>query len=319
MEFVGVHFHYIGDETEFSAGIHPVSVDRFRSQLELLQKRYVFVSEKDVVNAIQGTKSFPERACLITFDDSLRCQYELAVPILKEKSIPAIFFVSTSPYETGDALVVHKIHYLLAHLSSDVLLTACENLYREYVGAAVPWDRVGADIHHWYRYDSRDVGRLKYLLNYILPPQLLEQIIATVFRTHAGVDAKVFSDKTYMTADMLRDLQSNPLFAIGLHTHTHQNFATVEAEEIARDIKENYRQLRELLGVEKFYGISYPFGMLTQEDFDAKLAQLLPSLNLLYGFTTQKATNTDFSKPFMFHRWNTNDLPGGKRPLMNWE
>ena len=66
----------------------------FKKQLEIIQQNDIeFVNPKNFKNEIINNKK--QRKILLTIDDAFLSFYENAWPILKEKEIPFILFVST--------------------------------------------------------------------------------------------------------------------------------------------------------------------------------------------------------------------------------
>jgi peptidoglycan/xylan/chitin deacetylase (PgdA/CDA1 family) len=76
-----------------------VPVDAFAAQLEACRALGGFVAPEDLLEPARlarGRLSF-----LVTFDDGYRNNADLAAPILEERRIPALVFVSTGPVATG--------------------------------------------------------------------------------------------------------------------------------------------------------------------------------------------------------------------------
>src|SRR2546423_1570693 len=114
---LAVGYHYVAAEAPVEPrAIFPVTVEALRAQLELLGHEWEFVSRDQLVAAVSGERRLPERACIVTFDDGLRCQLDLAVPVLERLGVPAVFFVAGKPLAEGRALAVHKIHALRERL-----------------------------------------------------------------------------------------------------------------------------------------------------------------------------------------------------------
>ena len=89
MGYLVFNFHYVGMPAMPHPGIHGLDTEGFVSGLRDLAARYTMVSLDQIEAAVQGGETLPANACLITFDDGLKCQYEVALPILDELKIPA--------------------------------------------------------------------------------------------------------------------------------------------------------------------------------------------------------------------------------------
>lgn len=67
--------------------------ERFEQHLDYLRRRMHPVSLETVLGALRAGGGLPPRACLITFDDGHRSVLESALPLLRERSLPAAVFV----------------------------------------------------------------------------------------------------------------------------------------------------------------------------------------------------------------------------------
>ena len=69
----------------------------FEKQLQYLKDdAWQVIDEKQFLDGLDQPETLPHKAALITFDDGYRSNLEVAVPILKRFSYPAIVFVPTA-------------------------------------------------------------------------------------------------------------------------------------------------------------------------------------------------------------------------------
>ena len=107
---VAANYHYIrNDFTSPYQGIFGITPLQFESQLMRLSKLAKFVSIDDIFDNLAEKKILAGRNILITFDDGLQEQYELALPILDKLGIPAVFYINTHYLESREISPVHKI------------------------------------------------------------------------------------------------------------------------------------------------------------------------------------------------------------------
>ncbi len=76
--------------------------DCFARQVEYLAAAMHPVSLDEVLEAQAGGLGLPQRAVLITFDDGHRSVYERALPILRERGVPAAVFVIAGLLESKE-------------------------------------------------------------------------------------------------------------------------------------------------------------------------------------------------------------------------
>ena len=70
--------------------------ESFRAQVEWLHNRVRLLTLDELVDQVESGSPWREPAMLLTFDDGYRDNFDLAVPILRERSVPATFFVPTA-------------------------------------------------------------------------------------------------------------------------------------------------------------------------------------------------------------------------------
>jgi peptidoglycan/xylan/chitin deacetylase (PgdA/CDA1 family) len=307
-----VTYHYIDDPKKYTGGIYPVSPEDFEKQLEILGKSHTFISEKDLVDAIADKKNLPEKACLVTFDDGLSVQYQHAVPTLKKKKIPAVFFISTQPHSEGKATVVHKIHYLLSARKPEELLSELLSLYKEKTGRSLDWESVDVQkIRSWYIYDDEETGKFKYLLNHLLPPNLSREITEQIFINFYQRTEKDFCNDLYLKKEEIANIRDEEFFAIGLHSHTHMDISKFSTDDVVLDFKKNLNVLKEKFSVKNVYGLSYPYGITDSESDSKKVSTVAKELGLLYGVTTERGVNRNLKNPLVLKRLRPDDLSLG--------
>jgi len=73
---------------------------RFEKQIDYLVDAKHPVSLTQVLDCVMGKGSLPGRSVLVTFDDGDRSVFEIAVPILSERGIPAVLFVVAGLLDT---------------------------------------------------------------------------------------------------------------------------------------------------------------------------------------------------------------------------
>ena len=290
-------YHYVAAEVPAEPrAIFPVSVEALRAQLELLGRSWEFVSRDELLAAAAGEATLPERGCAVTFDDGLRCQAELALPVLDELGIPAIFFVPGKPLAEGRVLHVHKVHALRERVDDAELL--------ELVGAEdVPEDVA----REHYRYDAPQAARVKYLLNMALPADERDRVVGAAF-AEVFPDEAAFAAELYMSQDQIRGLASS----VGAHSYAHEPHALLPPDELDRDLERCTTLLEEITGVRP-RAFSYPHG--TASTVDVCTARRLAAAGYRVAFTMERALNRSLNEPLLLGRLDANDAPGGRRPL----
>lgn len=305
---LAVTYHYVAvAPSDRARAIFPVTLASLAEQVAVLGRSFEFVTGDDLLAAVNRGRDLPERACIITFDDGLRSQVELALPLLERARVPAVFFVCTAPLTEGRALPVHKTHFLRELWSEEEFETRLrDELERRSIGGDV--DAVRSVAH--YRYDTPAAARVKYLLNVVLPPVQSEEVVDTLLASSGCAESELVSD-LYMDGAQIQELAQRN--AVGSHTHIHRPLAQLSAQTIALELGRSAEILAQLTGARPRL-ISYPYG--SPETVDPQVIAQAAQAGYVAGFTTERAVNLTLQTPLALARIDTNDAPGGRRPLL---
>src|SRR5438128_5661752 len=183
---LAVTYHYVAEEPPGAPrAIFPVTTALLARQIEELGCSFDFVSRDDLLRALDGEAGLPERAALVTFDDGLRCQVELALPVLDRLGVPGLFFVPGLPLAEGRVLDVHKVHRLREAMADEEILAA--------LGTDAPAAPAGRHV-----YDDPLAAAVKELLAGRSPEEL-DDLLARVGAT-VGLDL-------YMSREQVAELE----------------------------------------------------------------------------------------------------------------
>lgn len=85
-------FHRVNDRDDDSLTIHP---RLFEELLDVLMREYRVVSLSCLRDMMRKRQPVPARTVAITFDDGYLDNFDVAAPILKQRHLPATFFVTS--------------------------------------------------------------------------------------------------------------------------------------------------------------------------------------------------------------------------------
>jgi peptidoglycan/xylan/chitin deacetylase (PgdA/CDA1 family) len=292
------NYHYIrlDFKTKYPS-IFGLTPNEFKQQLVLLKNQGHFVHPNDLVSNLNTILQSKENNLLITFDDGLKEQFDLALPVLDELNIPAVFFVNSINREEKKVSTVHKIHLLRSIISSSEFLEKFIDL---------PFSSLEKKkAQEIYRYDDEKSAALKYILNFKLDFKQQEQIVNKLFDLH--FDQNTVLDSLYMTKQNLIELASKGY--LGSHTHSHYPLGLLDTETIKTELEKTKTYLDQLTN-SAVNIISYPYG--TPEVCTDLVADLAKKTGYKIGFTTTRGINTLDENPLLLNRFDCNDLIGGK-------
>jgi peptidoglycan/xylan/chitin deacetylase (PgdA/CDA1 family) len=293
---LAVGYHYVAEHApEEPRAIFPVTTEALAAQIEELSREYELVGRDDLLAAVTDDAHLPDRACVLTFDDGLRCQHELALPVLQGLGAPAIFFVPGRPLGERRVLEVHKLHALREQLADDEL--------RARLPADLP-EVPAEEAQAHYRYDIPEAAALKFLLNIRLPAGRRRELVDALFAAEFP-DETAIADELYMDRDQVAELEREH-HAVGAHSYAHQPLATLSNGELEDDLERVTRLLEEITG-SRPRAFSYPYG--TPETVDTRVAAEVGTAGYRVAFTMRRAVNENLAEPLLLGRLDTNDLP----------
>ncbi|MGI0107870.1 polysaccharide deacetylase family protein [Salinimicrobium sp. WS361] len=297
------NYHYIRED--FSApypSIFGLTPSKFKAQLEQLSRFGNFISQQDLL--YHPKRAFEKNFFLITFDDGLKEQYELAKPMLEEMGIPYIFFINTSNFSDKKVSLVHKIHLLRSQVAPKELLQELE------VNSLSEIEEKAAVKH--YNYDSKENALLKYLLNFKLSLEQQKKFVDPLF-AEVFEEEKV-AEELYFTEEMLQELYKKGV--LGSHSHRHLPLGLISSAEVEKEMRNTQDFFLERFG-QKAVSLSYPYG---SRDSCEGIQEIVQKAGFQLGFTMERAGNISLKEDsLLIARYDCNDLPGEKNNLFGNE
>jgi len=316
---LGVNYHYIGEENEYPyPGIYATSPAHLTSQLELLERHFSFMGERDLLKVIAGEAALPERACIVTFDDGMQNPYERALPILDKLGIPAVFFVNGLPYGEQKAISIHKIHWARAHMPPETFWQKVQDYFRDITGDILDLSQLSVseeELRKHYYYDDPYVARLKFALNKgFISADIRERIVDRIF-LELVQNEKDFVKEFYMSPEQLRQLYKRGM--LGIHTYSHPALSSIDEGVIRKEFDLCVEALSSVIQEHPFRlsSVSYPYG--NAEVIPASIPNIGESLGFQLGFTMERSFNKALSHPLLLSRLDTNDVIGGRAPYFS--
>tara|TARA_R110002072_G_scaffold75906_2_gene178392 strand:- start:49 stop:1017 length:969 start_codon:yes stop_codon:yes gene_type:complete len=296
--------HYIRESFDSKyPSIFGLTPKQFEDQLIELSKHGTFISQSELLNFLD--KPFDKNYILITFDDGLSEQFELARPILKKLGIPFVFFINSMNYVEKKVSLVHKIHIVRSEISSEEII----NFIKKDLNIGLnKKEKSLAKVN--YNYDDEISANLKYLLNFKLNLFEQEQVMNPLFASIRNEEQ--VNKELYFTEEQLNILYAEG--SLGSHSHHHIPLGRYDEKEIELEYIKVQNFFKSRFGKET-YSISYPYGSY---EACAKVSNIAKKYNFKLGFSMERAASLSLdNNPLMISRFDCNDLPKGKFSLFN--
>ena len=95
--FHGIMFHHFHDDGIHTKGQGSISKDDFYKMINFIGRNNIL--DADIFFEKFKNKKLKENEVCLTFDDTIKCQIDIALPVLEELKIKSFFFVYTSVFE----------------------------------------------------------------------------------------------------------------------------------------------------------------------------------------------------------------------------
>ena len=298
-----VFYHYVRDveRTPFP-GIKALSVGGFRSQLDWLQSRYEVIDGAAFEAAVLAGRGFDRPTALLTFDDGFVDHYEHVFPILRERRLGGIFFLSGATVGAQPRLLnVHRTHFLLSVLGAGRFTAAVSAaLVGEGVELTPTAGRGGV-----YRYDEAPDVRLKRILNYEAPYPVVDRVLSSLADEHLG-DAEAFARSLYLSESQIAEMADGGM-TFGFHTETHPVLSRLDRDAQRAELRRGVGLVGALTG-QRTVSLCYPYGF--PHTYNADTLDVAAACGYSIAFNTVRRDARVGEDPrYELPRFDTRDVP----------
>ncbi len=278
------------EDYAFDESVFGPDEEQFDGQMAWLARHADAVSEGDVLDALAGKTKLPKRAVLITFDDGYRDNFDLALPILKARGVPGLFFIAPALIDQRRLGFWDQAAWAVKH-TAVVHLRASDLLPAELALATNPHQAV-RDVANWLKGaraadPDQALKELRHELKVAAPDQALE-------------------DRELMTWDQIRQLAAAGM-GIGSHGLSHRVLAGLSEVEQRHELTESKARLEQRL-CQDVRTIAFPSG---SRGAYTKLTQALAAEAGYEGCFTYE---TGVNDPLKLDRDDIRRLPAGPSP-----
>ena len=293
----GIMFHH------FHGGIHKKSQGSItQDNLDRIIRslfNYDIISPQEWLDRCKKTEFIGNEICF-TFDDNLKCQFDLAKEVLDSHNIKAFWFVYTSPFEGRlERLEIFR-HFRHEHFDDIESFYAAffrhfsathPLLFKKFLVSNFKPDYYLKDYHYLTDCDKK----FRFIRDEILTQEIYFELMEDLIK-HKNLSLLGLSNNLWMTEEDLRNLTGDD-HSIGLHTHTHPTkLSSLAPVAQKREFLTNKLKIEQITGV-KPKAASFP-----NNSYSAETLRILKELDVETCFTaTPKAIN---EKQNIFPRYN---------------
>lgn len=296
----GIMFHHFHDQKRHIKSQGSISAKQFERLIKLIGPDK-FLTPYDFMDKCQN-KALKKNDLCLTFDDSLKCQFDIAVPVMKKLNLKSFFFVSSSIFtNNADKLELYRFfrhkYYKTMDLFYNNFFIKVEKLFPK------------TNLRFFFNEKRNLISNLRKKHPMYSKNDILFRIVRDRMLKRKQYDLimhKMFIEKNFDFKKKLKNLYLREKeikqldkdgHMIGLHSHSHPNL--IEKLNFKNQLKEyklNKAILEKLLK-KKIYSMSHPSG-----SYNSQTLKILKKLGIIIGFkqimikdrNMKKINNTNF-------------------------
>lgn len=300
-EAIAVMFHH------FHGGVHrqsPGSIDdyTFDRLIGEIEREFNVLGAEEFRQRVESGSLSPNDTCL-TFDDALKSQIDVAVPVLESRGITAQFFVYSTAFERGGAeLEVFRDFRSQNFDSTEVFLTSLLDVLETSQGniRQALADRFPHNYLEQYSFYSLADRQLRFLRDEMLTADEYSSAMCRLM-DNSGIDREEVRQRLMMNLEDLRLLTRNG-HEVGLHSHSHPTrIDEFDGSEVATEYERNFSFILDATGIPP-RTMSHPCGRFSEQSLEA-----LRRLGVTVGFIDSPAPNVN-NDPLCIPRHDHSDL-----------
>jgi peptidoglycan/xylan/chitin deacetylase (PgdA/CDA1 family) len=288
-------YHSVGAQgKKYLSKVPTVEIEVFEKQLKYLKSKYNIVSTDEFVS------SKCRDNILLTFDDGLKCHYDIVAPILTDLNLPAIFFVSSGPTVHKEALLVHQLQILIAESKYN------KSLFKELFDFSEKHcDSMDSLIKknphlHIHQYETSDYNFIKKCFQIFIDLEVAKGFLNELLDHYCPGEESLF-ESMYLSLDECREM-INHGFDIGGHSRSHRWMEYLDQEKIRHEVSDDIDLFCKLDIEPRYY--CYPYG-----SYSDTCIEIIRAAGFSYGFSIESGyfDNKNYD-PFKIKRFDVNEF-----------
>lgn len=285
----GLMFHYFHDGLKHKPSQGSISKIQFENILKKVGVENILTAKEWAQRAEKGILE-KDDICL-TFDDGLRCQYDVALPVLRKYKLTAFWFVNSSIFvgEIGVLGVYRRFRneYFpsMNAFYDNFFSTALKSSYGKAVNKEL--NTFPANYLSEFTFYTEEDRKFRYLRDKVLGSDGYESIMKKLIQSK-GIKIEELAEGLWLEKDNLLTLKKEG-HIIGIHSHSHPtSMVNLSYEEQKIEYQKNFEILSNILK-EKPFTMAHPCNSYSDDTL-----KILENMGIRLGFCSNM-TKTDYS------------------------
>ena len=212
-------FHHFHDNGIHTKGQGSINKDEFKNMINFIGKENIL--DADIFFEKFRENKLKDNEVCLTFDDGIKCQIDVALPVLEDLKIKSFFFVYTSMFE-GKPDNLEIFRYFRMNFFENV-----DEFYNDF------YKVLDKDLKNFFEKNNNKIKETKIKLPTFSIEDIKFRLVRDFFLTkeeYEKIMFLMFKDKKFNFENVLKKLffQKNDLkkldslgHLIGLHSHNH--------------------------------------------------------------------------------------------------
>ena len=280
--FHGIMFHHFHDNKKHLPGQGSINRNQFKKMINYIGRKNI-LSAPEFIERYKQKRLKKNHVCL-TFDDSLKCQFDIALPVLEDYKIKAFFFVYSSAISNNpDLLEIYRYFRHNCYSSMD-------KFYEDFFNNLPKQNKQKLNIFFKTKKKLIDDSTQKF--SFYSENDIKFRLTRDLFLTNAiykKVMKKLFEQKSFKIHKVKKNvfLQKKDIIKlhklgheIGLHSHTHPTkLEKLNYKKQFEEYNKNSLILKRILRIKKIKSMSHPCG-----SYNSDTLKILKKMNVEIGF-----------------------------------
>lgn len=214
------------------------NVEQFENDIDFLIKYFSPLTFDDLIRLNRNESKLLKKSFLLSFDDGYREVYEVIAPILKKRSLPAIFFVNSAFIDNKEMFFRNKVSLLIEKINEE----NDSNISKKIKEILLLYNKDSSDI-------KKSILSVEYQEKFILDN--IAEILNLDF------DYYLKDKRPYLTSDEISSMIKDG-FTFGAHSVDHPLFENLTLDEQLRQTRESLNFIKNKFNIP--YSIfAFPF------------------------------------------------------------
>ena len=278
----GIMFHHFHDGKNYLKSDGSIDRDDFYKIIKFIGKKNI-LDAKDFYVKLKKNNLKKNHLCL-TFDDSLKSQYDIALPVVEDLNIKCFFFIYSSALTKKPDLLEIIRHFRTNFFDNN------DHFYKKFLKICINlidkkkinlfFKKNKKEIKKWKVkspfYSIEDI-KFRFIRNKLLSKKNYKKIMLTMFNEN-NFDYKLECKNLFLSTNNVKKI-SKLGHIIGLHSHNHPVMIEKESSYIQKNEYKTNKKILEKIINKKTFSMSHPFG-----SYNKLTLKILNKLNIDIGF-----------------------------------